>query len=70
MGVESQRPSRDGALSSLNVAIGVMNIAEEGIDVTPAKATLASVSVIRAMIKVGFLLSPICRSLANVYKTP
>ena len=57
MDASSQRPKeRDGALSSLNAAIEVINIAKDALSMTPAKAALGSVSVILTMIRVGFLL--------------
>ena len=50
---------RDGALSLLNAAIEVMNLAKEVSSATPAKAIFGSVSAILTMIRVGLL--PICR---------
>ena len=53
MEAKSKRPKgRDSALSSLNVAIDVLNLAKEISSITPAKAALGSVSVLLTMIKV------------------
>jgi hypothetical protein len=53
MDAKSQRQKgRDGAISSLNVAIEVMNLAKEVSSITPAKAAFGSVSVLLTMIKV------------------
>jgi len=52
---KSQRPKeRDGALSSLNVAIEGLNLAKELSSITPAKAVFGSVSVLLTMIRVSF----------------
>jgi len=57
MQTESQRPKgRDGAISSLNVAIEGLNLAKELSGVTPAKAVFGSASILLTMIKVCFLL--------------
>ena len=54
MVAKSQRPKgRDGTLSSLNVAIEVLNLAKEATSATPAKAVFGSVSILLAMIRVG-----------------
>lgn len=50
-----QPKRRDNVLTSLNVAIDVVNIAKDALSMTPAKAACYSVSVILTMIKVGFL---------------
>ena len=56
MEASSQRPNgRDGAVSSLNAAIEVMNLAKEVSSITPAKAVFGSVSVLLTMIKVRYL---------------
>ena len=55
MDTKSQQ-RREGALSSLNMAIEAMNLAKELSSLTPAKAVFGSVSVVLTMIKVGFLL--------------
>ena len=58
MTTESQRTKgREGALSSLNVAIGALNLAEEVSTITPAKAVFNSASVLLNMIRVSFLSS-------------
>ena len=54
MDTKSQR-RRDGALSLLNAAIEVMNLAKEVSSPTPAKAVFGSVSVILTIIRVGLL---------------
>jgi hypothetical protein len=56
MDPNAPRPNRrDNALSSLNVAIEGVNLAKEILSMTPAKAVFGSVSVILAMIRVGFI---------------
>ena len=55
MDPKSQR-RRDGALSSLNVAIEAVNLAKDISSITPAKAVFGSVGVILTMIRVGFFL--------------
>ena len=58
MDPKSQQPKRqDDALSLLNTAIEVMNLAKEVSSVTPAKAVFGSVSILLAMIRVRVLLS-------------
>jgi hypothetical protein len=58
MEAKSQRPKgRNGALSSLNMAIEAMNLAKEISSVTPAKAVFGSVSALLIMIRVRFFLS-------------
>jgi hypothetical protein len=52
MDAESQS-LQDDSLSSLNVAIGAMNIAKEITSITPAKAVFGSVSVVLTMIRVS-----------------
>ena len=47
---------RDGALSSLNVAIETINLAKEISSITPAKAVFGSVGIVLTMIRVGILL--------------
>ena len=49
-----QQKGRGGLLSSLNVAIEVLNLAKEISDITPAKAAFGSVSVLLMMIRVRF----------------
>jgi len=59
MDTKSQRPKpRDGALSSLNVAIEALGLAKEISCITPAKAVFGSVIVLLTMIRVRhFILS-------------
>jgi hypothetical protein len=57
MDTSSQRPKgRDGALSSLNVAIDAINLAKDIVDIAPAKAAFGSVSALLTMIRVRFFL--------------
>ena len=66
MDANSQRPKhRHRVLSSLNAAIDAMNIAKDVMNITPAKAVFASVSVMLGMIKVHFLLLYVCRFLVD-----
>ena len=51
-----RRKRRDTTLSSLNAAIEALNIVKDVLSLTPAKATLGSVTVILTMIRVGFIL--------------
>ena len=44
--------ARDGLLSSLNAAIGALDLAKEISSATPAKAVFGSVSVLLTLIKV------------------
>ena len=56
MDAKSQRSNRrDGALSSLSVAIVAINLAKEVSSITPAKAIFGSVSALLTMIRVRFL---------------
>jgi len=58
MEVRPQRPKgRDGALSSLNIAIEAMNLAKEVSSITPAKAVFGSVSILLTMVRVRFPVS-------------
>ena len=58
MTTKSQRPKgREGALSSLNVAIGALNLVKEVSTIAPAKAVFNSASVLLTMIRVSFLSS-------------
>jgi len=53
MQINSQRPTgKDGAISSLNVAIEGLNLAKELSGVTPAKAVFGSASALLTMIRV------------------
>ena len=57
MDANSQRPKeRDGALSSLNLAIEAVNLAKDIVDIAPAKIVFGSVSFILTRIKVCSLL--------------
>lgn len=50
----SQRPKgRDGVLSTLNVAIDVLNLAKDFSGVLPAKAAFGSVGILLTMIRVS-----------------
>ena len=51
-----QSKRRDDVLSSLNVAIEGLNLAENLSSITPAKAVFSTVSVVLTMIRVSFLL--------------
>ena len=51
-----RQKGRDSALSLLNVAIDGFNLVKEVSSATPAKAVFGSVSILLAMIKVGFFL--------------
>lgn len=50
-----QSKRRDNILSSLNVAIEGLNVAEKISAITPAKAVFSTVSVILTMIRVSLL---------------
>jgi hypothetical protein len=53
MAENSQRPKeRDGALSSLNLAIDAVNLAKDIVDIAPAKIVFGFVSFILTRIKV------------------
>ena len=53
MATESQPPNQqDGAVSSLNVAINVVNLAKEASTVTPATAAFGTVGILLTMIRV------------------
>jgi len=71
MTAKSQRPKgRGDTLSSLNGAIEAVDLAKGGSRITQAKAAFGSVVVLLSIIRVGFLLVPIDRLLANViYRT-
>jgi len=71
MAAKSQRPKgRDDTLSSLNGAIEAVDLVKGGSMITQAKAAFGSVVVLLSIIRVGFLLVPIDRLLANViYRT-
>ena len=68
MAAKSQRPNgQNGALSSLNVAIDILNLAKEVSSITPAKAAFGSVSILLTMIKVHFLF---CDETLQVHTLP
>jgi len=60
---------RDNVISSLNMAIDILNIAKEVSSITPAKAVFGSVSALLVMIKVRFLLSSVFLSFP-IYTCP
>jgi len=63
MADKSHQPKeREGTISALFAAIEAVNLAKELSSITPAKAVFGSVSVVLAMIKVGFLLLIDCKS--------
>jgi len=69
MAAKSQRPNgRSGALSSLNVAIDILNLAKEVSSITPAKAAFGSVSILLTMIKVCLLF--LCDETLQVHTLP
>lgn len=51
-----QSKRRDDVLSSLNVAIEGLNLAQNLASITPARAVFSTVSVILTMIRVSFLM--------------
>ena len=66
MADKSKRPKgRDSVLSSLDVAIDGLNLAEELSSVTPAKTVFGSVSILLTMIKVRFLLC--CDEISRIH---
>jgi hypothetical protein len=69
MAANPQRPKgRDGALSSLNMAIDALNLAKDIIDIAPAKAAFGSASVLLTMIRVRFV--PFCNDGLEVHTHP
>ena len=57
MATKSRRPKgRENAVSLLNAAIDVINLAENLSSITPAKAVFGTVNVLLTMIKVYFHL--------------
>jgi len=69
MQAKSQRPKgRDGAISSLNMAIDGLNLAKEVASLTPAKAVFGSVSILLVMIRVCFLL--FCSGITQIHMHP
>ena len=70
MATKSQRPKgQDGALSSLNAAIDVLNLAKEAVGMAPVGAVFKSASDLLTIIRVSFLPAHIDRFLANVHRT-
>jgi hypothetical protein len=68
MDANSQRPKgRDGVLSSLNMAIDVINLAKDIVDIAPAKGAFGSVSALLTMIRVCFFLFREDRLRVHVY---
>ena len=68
MDSNSQRPKgRDGALSSLNMAIDAMNLAKDIVNIAPAKAAFGSVGALLTMIRVCFFLLYNDRLRAHAY---
>ena len=61
---------RDAALSSLNVAIKIVNFAKENSSITPATAAFESVSATLAVIRVGLLLIRLDQVQANGCRIP
>ena len=56
MATKPQPPNgRDDVLSTLDMAIATLNLAEEGTSVAPVKNAFTSAGVLLAAIKVGFL---------------
>ena len=56
MATESQQPKKqEGVISSLNVAIDIVNLAKEASSVTPATVAFGSVSILLTMIRVRLL---------------
>ena len=55
-----QSKRREDVLSSLNVIIEGLNVAQNLSSITPAKAVFGTVGVILTMIRVSFLLLCIC----------
>ena len=58
---------RDGAISTLDVAIEVLNLAKEVSSITPAKAVFGTVSALLTMIKVRFHLFSDNEFSAHIY---
>ena len=66
MASKSQQPKeREGVIAVLNAAIEAMNLAKELSSITPAKPVFGSVSVVLAMIRVGFF----CRTFVDRLQT-
>ena len=55
---KSKQPMKcDGAILSLDVAIGLVNIGKEASSMTPALAVFGVVTILLTTIRVGFILS-------------
>lgn len=68
MSAGTQSPKRcDNVVSSLNMAIDILNLAKEASSVTPAKAVFGSVSLLLAMIKVRSLLSRVVELQVHIF---
>jgi hypothetical protein len=68
MATGSQQPKeRDGALTTLNVAIEALNLLKEISSVTPAKAVVGAVGVLLAMIRVNLFLFRIYELLIHTF---
>lgn len=66
MEAEFQQPTgREAAISALNAAVEVMNLAEKNSTITPVKTVFGSVSTILTLVRVCFLLS--CNDLLRIY---
>ena len=52
----SQQPEGGKAVSALNMAIGVLNIAKEATNTAPVNPVFASVAILLTMIRVCFCL--------------
>lgn len=60
-----QHKGREAAISTLNGAVEVMNLAEKTSTITPAKTIFGSASILLTLIVVCFLLS--CNDLLQIY---
>ena len=70
MSTKSKRQKgREGALSSLNVAIDALILTNKASTIAPVKAAFDSANVLLTTIRVGSLPLHVGRLLANVYRT-
>ena len=68
MNPDAQAPERrENVISTLNVAIDVLNIAKEALSITPAKAVFGSVGALLVMIKVYSLLLCVTEFPIHIY---
>ena len=67
MTTKQELKTRDGLLSSLNVAIDALNLAKEISSATPAKAVFGSVSALLTIIRVRSLFFCDDGSLTRIY---